>query len=325
MMNRIADAACGLLITPWCRACTAIACIALLATSQSSYGALMVNYQFESVSGTAGTDQTTPDASGNFASTPGTVNAVLGQSEFPALIAGPVQNLAAGVRSRNSNSAMNFPGNPASGSLSSNFERVEIANGSSGALNASFSNFSVALWLNPSNTTRDRFAIGKMGGGGQRGWQIVSPNGTSELVIDYFDAAGGLDRSLHLPNALPLDTWTHVLFAFDGINQTEAVYLNNKLQNSVDTSLSGSAAVLATLNGSNSAAFRVGHRGASGSAVGSWAGGIDDVMILNETLAHTPAGSLTGTGSTLVPEPAACLTFGLGMAGLAVLYRRAKS
>ncbi|MEX2169195.1 MAG: LamG-like jellyroll fold domain-containing protein [Pirellulales bacterium] len=219
---------------------------------------------------------------------------------------------------------MNFPGNPASGSLSSNFERVEIANGSSGALNASFSNFTVALWLNPSNTTRDRFAIGKMGGGGQRGWQIVSPTGTSELVIDYFDMAAGMDRSLHLPNALPLDTWTHVIFAFDGVNQTEAVYLNNVLQNSVDTSLSGSATVLATLNGSNSAAFRVGHRGASGSSVGSWAGGIDDVMVFNETLAHTPAGSLTGTGSTLVPEPTACLTFGLGMAGLTVLRRRAK-
>jgi len=282
-----------------------------LATSPSLYGSLLLNYQFESVDGSPPSGQTTPDSSGNFASAAGTVNAVLGHgtqtpgTDFPNLIGGPVENLSAGRSSRNPQSAMNFPGNPASGSISSNIERVEIADASSGALDATFSNFTVALWLNPSSTDRDRFAIGKIGGSGQRGWQIYSAAGTTNLVIDYFTAAAGSDRSLVVPGALPLNTWTHVILAFDGVNQTEAVYVNNVLQspNSVGTLTS----VPTTLNAANNQPFRVGHRGATGTNVGSWAGGIDDVMIFNETLAHSPAGSSAGTGSTLVPEPGALL------------------
>jgi hypothetical protein len=200
---------------------------------------------------------------------------------------------------------MNFPGNPATGNIASNIERVEIADASSGALDATFSNFTVALWLNPSSTDRDRFAIGKIGGSGQRGWQISSTAGTNDLVIDYFSAAGATtSRTLLLANALPLNTWNHVIFAFDGVNQTEAVYVNNVLQ-TVDTSGSTETSVPTGLNGANSAAFRVGHRGATGNSVGSWAGGIDDVVILNEVLAFSPTGSETGTGSLLVevPEP----------------------
>jgi hypothetical protein len=162
----------------------------------------------------------------------------------------------------------------------------------------------VALWLNPSSTSRDRFAIGKIGGSGQRGWQISSPNTTSDLVIDYFDsAANTTSRSLKVAGALPLNTWSHVIFAFDGANQTEAIYVNDVPQ-TVDSSAS-TTTIPTTLNGSNSAAFRTGHRGATGSSVGGWAGGIDDVVIYNETLAFTPAGSATGTGSLLlqVPEP----------------------
>jgi hypothetical protein len=289
-----------------------------LAISQSSNGALLLNYQFESVDGAPPTSQTTPDASGNFASTPGSINAVLGHGtqtpgvDFPSLISGPVQSSSGNVKSRNPASAMNFPGNPATGNIASNIERVEIADASSAALDATFSNFTVALWLNPSSTDRDRFAIGKIGGSGQRGWQISSPNGSTNLVIDYFDAAGGSDRSLVVPGALPLNTWTHVVFAFDGVNRTEAVYINNALQtaNSVGTLTSTPA----TLNAANNQPFRVGHRGATGNSVGSWAGGIDDVRIFNETLTHTTAGSSTGTGSTLIPEPTALMMAGIAMA-----------
>src|SRR5215213_9050919 len=230
--------------TSWLRAFAVIAFAVQLASSQSLYGSLLLNYQFESVDGSPPSGQTTPDSSGNFASAAGTVNAVLGHgtqtpgTDFPNLIAGPVENLSAGRSSRNPQSAMNFPGNPASGSISSNIERVEIADASSGALDATFSNFTVALWLNPSSTDRDRFAIGKIGGSGQRGWQIYSAAGTTNLVIDYFTAPGDTtSRTLLLANALPLNTWNHVVFAFDGVNQTEAVYVNNVLQ-TVDSSLS---------------------------------------------------------------------------------------
>jgi hypothetical protein len=290
---------------------------------------MIVNYQFESVDGSPPSGQTTPDSTGNFTSTAGTVNAVLGYgtntpgTDFPNLVSGPVANAGAGVQSRNPNSAMNFPGSPASGTITNNFTRVEIADASSGALDASFSSFTVALWLNPSSTSRDRFAIGKIGGSGQRGWQISSANGTTNLQIDYFATAGAsTSRTLMVANALPLNTWTHVIFAFDGTNQTEAVYVNNVLQ-TVDSSAS-TTTIPTTLNGANSANFRVGHRGATGSTVAGWAGGIDDVMIYDETLPFTSTGSQTGTGSLLtaieVPEPASSLLVFVG-AGLTIAVR----
>jgi hypothetical protein len=322
--------------TPWNRIFVVLAFAAFFAAPQFLYGGLMVNYQFESVDGTppstTTTGRTTPDSSGNFTSVPGTanpVNAVLGHgtqtpgTDFPILVAGPVANFAAGVASRNPNIAMNFPGNPATGNIASNIERVEIADASSGALDAAFSNFTVALWLNPSSTDRDRFGIGKIGGSGQRGWQIFSTAGTTNLVIDYFSAAGATtSRTLLLANALPLNTWNHVIFAFDGVNQTEAVYVNNVLQ-TLDTSGSTETSVSTGLNGANSAAFRVGHRGATGNNVGSWAGGIDDVMVFNETLAFSPTGSETGTGSLLVevPEPASFLLVAFGATALFAVRR----
>jgi len=311
-------------LTRWHRLFVVMVFATGLATSQSLYGALLLNYQFESVEGAPPSDQTTPDSSGNFTSAAGTINAVLGHGtqtpgiDFPNLVAGPVENVAAGVRSRNPNSAMNFPGNPATGNIAGNIERVEIADASAGALDAAFSNFTVALWLNPSSTDRDRFAIGKMGVNGNRGWQISSTAGTTDLAIDYFSTvSNGTDRSLKVVGALPLNTWTHVIFAYDGTTQTENIYINNVLQTAVDSTASSLAAVPVILNASNSQAFRVGHRGATGNAVGAWAGGIDDVMIFNETLAYSPAGSSTGTGSTLVPEPStlivAAFAFALAM------------
>jgi hypothetical protein len=317
--------------TPWIRTLATVAAATVVAISQSSYGALLLNYQFETVDGSPPSGQTTPDSSGNFTSTAGTVNAVLGYgtqtpgTDFPNLIPGPVANVAAGVMSRNPNSAMNFPGSPATGSINSNITRVEIADASSGALDASFSNFTVALWLDPSNTVRDRFAIGKIGGSGQRGWQISSTAGTTDLVIDYFATAGSTtSRSLKVSGGLPLNTWNHVIFAFDGTNQTEAVYINNVLQ-TVDSTAS-TTTIPATLNGSNSAAFRTGHRGATGAAVGAWAGGIDDVVIYNETLAFSETGSETGTGSLLlaVPEPGSALLTLIGLVSAPLARKRRK-
>jgi hypothetical protein len=273
----------------------------LMLASTSAQAALQLNYKFDVVDGSPPTGQTTPDATNTFVSAAGTVNAVIGRAtstpgvDFPSLnTSSLVQNLSAGVQSLNNTSHMQFYG----GSGTS-LNYVQIADASSGVLDSQYTNFSFSMWLNPSSQTGDRYAIGKMGGGGQRGWQVVNLAGTSTLSIDYFDAAGGVDRSLQTTNALPLNTWTHVLFTFDGVNQTEKLYLNNVLTPFSDTSTGGSATVPNTFNGANSANFRVGHRGGTASSVGSWIGGIDDVRIYDETLLFTATGSLTGTGSTL--------------------------
>jgi hypothetical protein len=191
---------------------------------------------------------------------------------------------------------------------------VEIADASAGALDASFSAFTVALWLNPSSTDRDRFAVGKMGGSGQRGWSVSSVGGTTNLAIDYFETAGGADRTLTVAGALPLNTWTHVIFTFDGASQVDKIYVNNVEVTPTATGLLTGPS--ATLNAANNALFRVGHRGATGNTVGSWAGGIDDVRIFNEALPFTAVGSATGTGSLLAPEPGsiALVVFALTLA-----------
>jgi hypothetical protein len=305
-----------------CRTAVVIMLATLTIAVQSLDGALLLNYQFESVEGLPPGDQSTADSSGNFVSSAGTVNAVLGHGtqtpgvDFPNLIAGPVRNLAAGIRSRNPKSAMSFPGNPATGNIATNVERVEIADVSSGALDATFANFTVALWLNPSTTSRGRFAIGKLGNNGSRGWQTSSNDGTTDLIVDYFSTvSNGTDRSLKIVDALPLNTWTHVIFAFDGTNQIEAIYVNNVLQTAVDASASSLATAPSVLNGANGTPFRVGHRGGTQNSVGAWAGGIDDVMIFDETLSYSRAGSATGTGSSLVPESS---SFVLALAAFAL-------
>ena len=319
----------------WNRRLAVTVFVCVIASPQLLLGAMLLNYQFEVTDGDPPSGRTTPDSSGNFASVAGTVNAVLGHGtqtpgvDFPNLVSGPVANFAAGVMSRNANSAMNFPGNPATGNITTSIERVEIADASSGALDGPpFSKFTVALWLNPSSTDRDRFAVGKMGQNSTsvgRGWQISSPAGSQDLVVDYFETASStVSRSLKVSGGLPLSAWSHVIFAFDGTNLTEAIYINNVPQ-TVDSTVS-TTPIPATLNGSNGAPFRVGHRGATGNTVGSWAGGIDDVVIFNETLAFTPTGSADGTGSLLlqaqeVPEPGS-LVYALICLGLTSATRR---
>lgn len=295
------------------RAVFCLVVAATVAAAQSSFGALLLNYQFESVVGTAPT-QTTPDSSGNFVSSNPTplVNAVLGfgtntpGTDYPQLVAGPVQSV-------NPASAMKFYGG-----AGTSFTRVEIADASAAALDAAFTNFSFAAWVNPSSLTNDRFIAGKIGGSGQRGWQFYSPNGTTNLTLDYFaSSANSTDRTFSLANVLPLDTWTHVAFAFDGGLGTEALYINGVAQSLTNTGTLVSPP--ATLNGSNSAAFRVGHRGATGTSVGAWNGALDDVRIYNETLSQSQVQAL------IVPEPSGVTLLILGVVGLVLGGRRLRS
>lgn len=303
------------------RIVSGVVALSLIVTVRSASADLLLHYQFEAagLSGTA-PDQTTADSSGIFTSTPGSINALLGYSgnepgsSYPQLIAGPVKNDT--VISKNPDSAMEF----FSPNSNSNHTRVQIDAASSGALNDTFENFTVALWLNPSSLSGNRMAIGKMGGSGNRGWQIVSNDGETSLTIGYFDGASGLEREFTVPDVFTVGTWTHVAFTLEGSTNTERVYINGVEQ---FVSTSG----LGAINGLNGADFKVGHRGTTGSGVRSWAGGIDDVRIYDEVLAGTAPGSLTGIGSLLtpVPEPGTIVLASIAwVAGVAVARRRMK-
>jgi hypothetical protein len=270
------------------------------------FAGLLVNYQFETVDGDVPM-QTTPDSTGNFVSSNNgvdpAVNALLGYgtntpgTDYPQLASGPVTN--ATVQSLNPNNYMSFYSDIATTASRNNYTQVQIADAAAGALDATFTNFSVALWLNPSENTSDRFAIGKIGTNGNRGWQIYGAKDTNDLTLDYFSTTdNGTDRTLTLTNALPLNTWTHVAFTFDGNAGTEALYINGVLQS---PTITGSLTSVPTvLNAANNQPFRVGHRGATGSAVGGWVGGIDDVRVYDQTLTATEVQSLMTAASTPV-------------------------
>lgn len=306
----------------------AITVIALLATAQVAHADLILNYQFEVVDGTE-PNQTTPDSSGTFASVVNSVNALQGHgtnvpgTDYPNRLAGPVVNTTAQIKSLNPNNYMNFPGNPASGSINANVERVNIDDGISGTggatLDKSFSKITISFWVNPSSLNRDRGIIGKMGSAvPERGWFIFSPAGTDDLYIDYWADGSSGERELRVNDVLPLGAWTHVVFTFDGATNTDKIYVNNVLE-TYDVTV---GTVPATFNGANNAPFRVGHRGSTQTNAAAWAGGIDDVRIFDgEALDWSATGSLTGTGSLLVgiPEPSAFVGMAVvSLAGLAL-------
>jgi hypothetical protein len=251
---------------------------------------LLLNYQFETVDGEAPL-QTTPDSSGNFTSSnvAPLVNALTGFDtltpgiDYPLQMAGSVANTT--FQSLNPNNFMNFYStvDGVNTSTRNNYSAVQIAADAAGPLNVTFTNFSVALWLKPTDLETDRWAIGKTGTGGNRGWQILGKSGTTDLELDYYATTeNGSDRAFIVPNVLPLSTWTHVAFTFDGTAGTEALYINGVSQTLVNGG--EMPTVPTTLNSANAYALDVGHRGRTGPTIGGWRGGIDDVRIYDQTL-----------------------------------------
>jgi hypothetical protein len=329
-----------------CRAVLRLLVVVAVFSAMPSFAALLVNYQFETVDG-AVPSQTTPDSSGNFVSSP-TVNALLGPgttpgTDYPVQISGVDLVANGSVKSLNPNNAMSFQG-----TISGNITRVSIAKASAGALDTSLANFTVAAWVRPTSTTTDRYLTAKIGGGtgsSNRGWQLYSPDAASivhgsgstqnttttvggdDLVIDYFQnqsGSGNPNRSLVVHDVLPLNTWTHVAFAFDGVGGTEGIYINGVSVPFVNVTTT--LTVLTAINGVNGSAYMVGTRGgtnATNTTTTGWIGGIDDVRVYNETLATSAPGSQTGVGSLVVPipEPSGLVLAVIALGG-SIAYRR---
>jgi hypothetical protein len=335
-----------------------ILCGALVAAAtfvgHASFGALLVNYQFEEVFGTAPT-QTTKDSSGTYVDA---LNEVLGPgstpgTDYPLQVTGVDLVANSSVKSINPNSFMQFTGPNGANSNSSKVRILDSsANGS--ALDASFTRFTFATWVKPTfvpnDAVTDRLIAGKAGGGtssSNRGWQVSSPplqtssitgvagsitvSGGDDLLFLYFPGStGSVARNLVAQDVLPFDTWTHIAFTFDGTTGTEVIYVNGvAVPFSADPT--GLTSVPATLNAANAGSFMAGARAGTASGDGSrtngifgWYGGLDDVRVYDEALAPSAIGSANGIGSLLqVPEPSSLVLIVISMTGTFAVRRRA--
>jgi hypothetical protein len=322
--------------------------------AQESFGALLVNYQFEEVFGTAPT-QSTKDSSNTYADA---LNEVLGPgttpgTNYPLHVSGVDLVANGSVKSVNPNSFMQFTG-PNGANSNSSKVRILDASANGTPLDASFTKFTFATWVKPTfvpnDAVTDRLIAGKAGGGtssSNRGWQVSSPpmqpslvtgitgsltvSGGDDLVFIYFPGStGSTARTLVAQDVLPFDTWTHIAFAFDGAAGTEAIYVNG-VAASFAADPTGLTSVPATLNGANAGSFMAGARAGTASGDGSrtngifgWYGGLDDVRVYDEALAPSAIGSASGVGSLLqVPEPSYWFSMVIAIPIAIILYRRA--
>lgn len=266
-MNRIAGVVCGMLI-------------AMLAGSASAD--LLLHYSFDELEGTLPDPLTVPDLSG--------------RGNVGTLVNMDTMNLVPGVLGN----ALQFNGG--SGDLTT---RLELPSDHPD-FNRSYTEFTFAAWLNSVDVAPDEPAttwiLGKMGGGGNRGWQIgitgTSPaSNPHELLFGYFDAPGGAEQEVFMkPNgSLMNDNWFHLAVVFRA-NDSVKFYINGDL--ALDN-----AGALSAMNGANNAVFQIGNRG--NNQPNSWNGLMDEVYIFDHAL--TDAGV-----RALVPEPSSLTLVAFG-------------
>jgi hypothetical protein len=295
---------------------------AIVLAAQSAFGTLLLNYQFEEVTGSP-PSATTPDSSG---AVPPLTGAVTGGptvgTNYPTIVTTPFVSNGS-QQSLNPNHSMQFFGgtNISSGS-SNSANRVVVADAgvNSSTLDALFPQFTFAAWLNPAEvTTATRWIAGKMGGGGERGWQLARGYGTgganvNNLEFSYFDGPSGASQDLSVTGFFSSNSeWIHLAVVFDGGDFVK-IY-----KNGVEV-LNETAGVLSNLNGANAIPFMVGHRGTSASSSGAWFGYMDDVRIYDSALNQAEVSALL-----VVPEPSSMVLMAGLIVGVTAIGLRRKS
>lgn len=144
-----------------------------------------------------------------------------------------------------------------------------------------FSQFTACLWVKPSLNPTNSFPIGKMGGAGDRGWQIGFNTGAT-VNFDYFSAAGGTENQIVTTDSVPVGIWTHICASFTGSTAAK-VYLNGLEKASL------TSGVTSQLNGNNTALLTIGQRG---SGAFFFPGFIDSVHIFAKNLTASEIGDL---------------------------------
>ena len=90
----------------------------------------------------------------------------------------------------------------------------------------SLSSVSVSVWVKPSSTsaTSGNNTIMTMGGH----WAIYLNRFTTRRVLGVFDGSSSNNNSAHESNAIPINSWTHILAMNDG--STSQLYINGVLE-----------------------------------------------------------------------------------------------
>lgn len=158
--------------------------------------------------------------------------------------------------------------------------------------NRTYNQFTFAAFIKPIAIAPDDVDIaliaGKIGGSGNRGWQIgwtgTDPAGVpaphpQNIVVSIFDGPSGADNEVYAQSAaIANDVWAHVAFTFSGINEAQSflrIYING-------AKVLDEPTTLAQMNGVNSLPFQVGNRGDS--RRDTFGGLIDDVHVYDNAL-----------------------------------------
>jgi len=174
----------------------------------------------------------------------------------------------------NANSAYNFI-NTGFGTLG---DQIYIPYNSSFNVN----NLSISLWVNPSTINTGGAMINRYEGGyansNSQAWQFLLVNNNPYAVLDAASTTNSQNvDSLSTHSIIPMNTWTHLVFTFNG--STLLIYTNGNLTASLNQTF--------VLNTNSTSGISIGQ---SRQANGNWDnfnGDLDEIRVYNRVLTQT--------------------------------------
>lgn len=174
--------------------------------------------------------------------------------------------------------------NPNSIDLDGTDEYIEVPD------DASLTNspkFSVAFWCKP-DVDATMYAISKFGVAGQREFGVRMNSGTRTISIIYSATGTATDTTVGT-TALSLNTWHHVVCAFDGDAGTMDIYLDGTADKNDTTALTGIA--------NKDENLLIGALGPDTSPQNFWNGKLNQVAIYNDALSSGEVTDIYNSGT----------------------------
>jgi hypothetical protein len=197
-------------------------------------------------------------------------------------------------------------------------ETVSVGSADAAPHDSLFTEFTAMAWVKPetdSDGNPANFLFGKMGGGGDRGWQVEVNTAADKTTLLYFDDPSGTSDSVALTGLdLPEDEFTHLAYVFKGDTGSGDgyvdIYVNGQLE------LHETTGVLEYLNAVNNQPLQIGNRG-NGQNNQFFKGAVDDPQFFAAALGRNEI-----MLAAQIPEPSSLLLALLGGLGLCPLRRR---